>query len=81
MKFIVDELPKNPRECPFHEYRNPYINDRTRFVPMCKFDDLEECKIGTEGFVCEHLREFKAYTEKQVRPSLYEMVEVKLSEK
>jgi len=61
MKFIVDELPKDPNECPMNTIKETYI-------PTCRLtDDLYfECKIGEKDFECPYLRIFEAVTEEPI---------------
>ena len=59
MKFLVDELPKTPKECPMNTIKETHI-------PTCRLEDdtYFECKVGTEGFACPHLMKFKAIAHK-----------------
>ena len=69
MQFVVTNIPENPNKCPFSElYKRFNISTgEWKYGEWCKLsktvmnegDDIIECKIGSKGFECPYLVEFK----------------------
>ena len=66
MKFLVDELPENPEECPFSgKFLKKDEEGKLVNAFCCKCINAPvgtefECRIGAYDFDCSMLRKFKA---------------------